>query len=90
VHEFLTRWSSAEITELMAYELVEGPIGGRRGDHQAALIASTVANALGGRRRKFTDFLFQWGKRRRARNGHELLAAAKSINAALGGTTDGG
>lgn len=92
VHEFLSRWSSAEITELMAYEKIEGPIGPLRGDYQAAMVSLTIANALGGKkRRSIEDFLIPWGRTRpRPLDGYELLARAKAINAALGGETRGG
>jgi hypothetical protein len=43
VRELLARVSSSELTELVAFELIE-PRGERRGDLRSALIASTIAN----------------------------------------------
>lgn len=59
VAEVLLRFSSAEITEWMAYDRID-PFGGFRGDVQAAVIASTIANVHRGRNspvRKIEDFL---------------------------------
>ena len=53
---------SRELTEWMAFDLVE-PIGGRRSDYQAAIIASTVANANRGKGRAMNpdDFIPEYG-----------------------------
>jgi hypothetical protein len=53
---------SRELTEWMAFDLVE-PIGGRRSDFQAAIIASTVANVNRGKGRvlKPDDFIPEYG-----------------------------
>lgn len=53
---------SRELTEWMAFDRVE-PIGGRRSDYQAAIIASTVANANRhkGRALKPDDFIPEYG-----------------------------
>jgi hypothetical protein len=53
---------SRELSEWMAFDLVE-PIGGRRSDYQAAIIASTVANANRGKGRvlQVNDFIPEYG-----------------------------
>ncbi|MFC4333859.1 phage tail assembly protein T [Salininema proteolyticum] len=80
VRELLTRLTSAEITEWMAFERINGPLGGKRHDYNAALITKTIVDANSGkkrRRRKLTDFLLQWGgKRRRPQTGSEMAAKA--------------
>lgn len=43
VRQMLESMSAQELNEWMAYDMIE-PIGNRRGDIQAALIAMTVAN----------------------------------------------
>lgn len=43
MRELLGALDSHELTEWTAFDVVE-PIGGRRGDIQAAVVASTVAN----------------------------------------------
>jgi len=88
VAEMLSRMSSAELTEWMAYEQVAGPLGPERGDQLVAMLASVVANAnrAKGRKAKPKDFLPQWD-RRREQSWQEQLAAVKQINKALHGTT---
>lgn len=81
--------SSAELTEWMAFEQVDGPLGPRRSDYHAALIATTFANgvsALGGKRgnRKIGDFLIEWDARR-PMSAEEMLRQVQSLNRALGG-----
>ncbi len=85
VAEMLRRIDSAELSEWMAYERVAGPLGGARGDQQAAVVASTVANAMRskGRAYKVDDFVPQWGPSEQSHD--DLLAKALAINAALGG-----
>lgn len=61
----LTQMGSAELAEWMAYERIAGPLGGRRGDIQAAIVAATVANAQrpkGKRALKPQDFLPVWDR----------------------------
>ena len=43
VGELLARMSSRELTEWAAYETVHGPLGPRRDDFLAALVAHTIA-----------------------------------------------
>jgi hypothetical protein len=54
--------SSRELTEWMAFDLVE-PIGGKRGDIQAAVVASTIANVNRGRSTRpyeVQDFIIEY------------------------------
>lgn len=63
VGELLERISGDELTEWMAYERIAGPIGPDRGDHQAGVIAATIANVNRKKNaRKFSprDFIPRW------------------------------
>lgn len=49
----------------MVYERLHGPLGPVRGDHQAAVISATVANAFRdkkGKAAKVSDFMPDWDK----------------------------
>lgn len=81
VGELLTRISAAELTEWVAFERIEGPIGSRRGDLQAAIVAATVANANRGKGSKPaspSDFMPDWGRQR----GTSMARWAQAVNAA--------
>lgn len=82
--------SSYELTEWMAHERINGPLGARRGDMQAATVAWVVANANRGKGKKFkiTDFLIPYDRQKRS--GRELLAAVKEMNKSMGGEYVGG
>ena len=76
--------TSRELLEWLAFHRLE-PIGGVRGDYQAALIASTIANvhrAKGRPAHKVQDFLmFDSRKRRRPDKkaaGQQLVAYLRS------------
>lgn len=87
VGELLARISSRELSEWAAFERVEGPLGGTRGDVQAAVVAATVANANRPKNKsaaKVTDFLPDWGQRRDTPD--DMWAKARALNAAMGGT----
>lgn len=67
VRDLLGRISGRELAEWIAFDQVE-PIGGLRGDYQAAVVAATVTNGLrGGKGKRFVldDFL-PFGDARRA------------------------
>lgn len=70
----------------MAYEELTGPLDDRRrGDHQASVIAATIANANRGKRSKRYrpgDFLIDWGPRRQS--WQEQLAVVEQIHQVLG------
>lgn len=86
VRELLARTSSMELSEWVAYERLTGPLDSRlRGDIAAGIVASTVANSGGGKRKaKVSDFLPTWFKRRKSVE--EIWADVLKANAALGGS----
>ena len=82
--------SSRELTSWRAYEEVCGPLGPRRGDYHAAIVAATVINMMKGkkgRRVKPEDLLPPWdGERvREEQTPEEQLRAVKAAHRALGG-----
>ncbi|WP_289009514.1 DUF4035 domain-containing protein [uncultured Thermomonospora sp.] len=86
VSELLARMPSAELTEWMAYERITGPLGGERGDIQAALISTVIANSLAGkkgRRAKLRDFLLKWD--RKPQSWRDQLAVVRQLNRMFGG-----
>lgn len=85
VAELLARTSSRELSEWMAYERVTGPLDTRlRGDMSAGIIAATVVNANGAKKKaKPSDFIPTWFKRKKTPN--EIWADIMKANAALGG-----
>jgi hypothetical protein len=88
VRELLQRVTSAEITEWMAFEKINGPLGGQRTDYAAALITKAIydVNTKKRKRRKLTDFLLKWGSgRRRPRTAAEM---SERVLAAFGFTSD--
>ncbi|WP_454333414.1 phage tail assembly protein T [Streptomyces glaucescens] len=84
--ELLARTSSREITEWMAYERVTGPLDIRlRTEISAGIVAATVANSNGSKRRaKPSDFLPTWFKRKKTVE--EIWQDVMKANTALGGT----
>lgn len=92
VAELLGRISSEELTEWMAYELAEGPLGPARGDWHAALVASNAMNIARrgkGRTAKVTDFLLKWttrGKSSSSATAASSEAMGKMLASRLGGT----
>lgn len=85
VAELELRMSSREFTEWMAYRELTGPLGRRRQDVNAALVASTVARAAGGRSRTLDDFLIKYDAAGVAQPPAEMLQVMKSITLSLGG-----
>jgi len=75
VQDLSDNLTSAELSEWMAFDLIE-PIGGRRGDVHAGIVASTVANALSGKNRRFKveDFIVFPPKSRTAQSRVKTLA----------------
>lgn len=88
VRELLARTSSRELTEWQAYEKITGPLDARlRGDISAGIIASTVANSAGSKKKlKPSDFMPTWFKRRKTPD--EIWQDVVKANAALGGAVD--
>lgn len=82
----LAGMSSRELSEWMAYERLTGPLDDRlRGEINAGMIAATVSNSAGAKRKaKVTDFLVTWFKRKRTPE--ELWQEVMKANTALGGT----
>ncbi|WP_431772178.1 phage tail assembly protein T [Streptomyces cucumeris] len=87
VRRLLAETGSRELAEWAAYERITGPLDGRRGDVQAAIVAATVANSqrTKGRPLQPKDFIPKWDKPK-AMTPEEMWAAAMQANAALGGT----
>lgn len=85
VRELLARTTSRELTEWQAYERVTGPLDARlRGDISAGIIAATVANSNGAKKKaKPADFLPTWFKRRKTPQ--EIWSEVMKANTALGG-----
>ncbi|MGH3599815.1 MAG: phage tail assembly protein T [Pseudonocardiaceae bacterium] len=82
--------SAAEVTEWQAYEQVAGPLGGERLDLLMAVLAATVANSAGSKRKmKPADFIPKWD-RSRGQTWQEQLAMVKTMNKRFGGTVKGG
>jgi hypothetical protein len=79
---------SAELAEWQAYEKLTGPLGGARGDVQAALIASVIAGvnrSKGQKAPKVADFMPRWDQAKVRKTPQELFRQAQMANAALGG-----
>lgn len=89
VGQLLATTSAQELTDWAAYEQLTGPLDLRnRGDLQAAIIASTVANAMRSKGRAFKpkDFLPDWApKQREPQSWQTQLALVEGINRAFGG-----
>lgn len=84
VREMMSRMSSRELTEWMAYERVCGPIGPSRSDVHAGIVASTVANAMKGKRGKRfepKDFIPEWDKKEQT--WEDQLAIVKRVHGSL-------
>lgn len=86
VRELLARTSSRELSEWMAYEKITGPLDDRlRRDISAGIVAATVANYGGAKKRaKPADFVPEWFKRKRTVR--EIWEQVMKANTALGGT----
>lgn len=86
VGELLSRVSSAELTEWMAFDLVD-PFGAERADLRAGIVASTIANVNRGKGKKAyspKDFMPDYrpkGTRLAAKARAALAAAAAGAEA---------
>ncbi|MBO2530966.1 MAG: hypothetical protein CW348_14160 [Thermobifida sp.] len=86
VAELLARISSRELTEWAVYERRAGPLGGRRGDIQAAIVAADVYNVNRKKGAKPVDpekLLPTWDD---YQSDDQMWAAIRQANAAMGGT----
>lgn len=89
VTELLGRMSGQELADWMAYEELRGPLGPARGDWQAAVVASTIANVNRGKRGKrvkVADLLLKWRSSRLGRqSAEEMEAVGRDLAMRLGG-----
>lgn len=91
VAEMLGRISGAELADWQAYEEVNGPLGPRRGDWHAALIASTVASTVprkGKKAPRLADFLLKWKGESRGKvaDPAAMEAIGRQLASRMGGT----
>lgn len=73
--------SSRELSEWQAYDRLE-PIGDKRGDYQAALVAMVVTSVFGGKSSKaprLEDFLLQFDAEPKREQSPETLMAAFAL-----------
>lgn len=85
--EVLDKHTSRELTEWMAFISLE-PIGYTRGDLQAGIIASTIANVnrkKGTKPFKPQDFMPQFDDYEEEQSPEEMLKTVEMLNAAFGG-----
>ncbi|NWN89181.1 MAG: hypothetical protein HLX51_11690 [Micrococcaceae bacterium] len=61
--EMLSRMSSAELTQWLAYEEVTGPLGAERDDALAALNAFYIMRALGAKKVKIDKLMPKWDRK---------------------------
>jgi hypothetical protein len=79
---------SAELAEWRAYEQLAGPMGGARGDVQAAMISAAIVavnTPKGKRPPTLSQFMPRWDRTRVKKTPEELFKQAMAANAALGG-----
>ena len=90
VRELQLRMTAREFVEWGVYYQLD-PWGGERGDLQAAIVASTVANCnrTKGRAYKLTDFMLKFGRRAKEMTVDSMHAIfkvwAKAVNKKAGG-----
>lgn len=83
----LSRMSSNELSEWVAYERVAGPLGQERDDILTALVALVIANFSGSKKRhKLDEFLPKWD--RRPQSADEQLSMVKALHVMFGGRAD--
>lgn len=88
VRRLLTETGSAELAEWRAYEQLAGPLGGARGDVNAAMVASAIVavnRGKGQRAPKLADFMPRWDRTPVRKSPEELFRAAMVANSALQG-----
>lgn len=89
VAELLSRISSRELSEWQLYDEYD-PFGNKRGDLQAAIVASTVYNMLRGKDDKVAsldDFMVKFDpeKEKNGQSWESQLAMVELLNIAFGG-----
>ncbi|MCR3732184.1 hypothetical protein FHS35_009102 [Streptomyces umbrinus] len=88
VRHLLAVTSSAELAEWRAYEQLSGPLGGARGDVNAAMISAAIVAVnrdKGKRAPTLADFMPRWDRTRVRKTPEELFKAALAANTALNG-----
>jgi hypothetical protein len=83
----LDRITSTELAEWTAYERLYGPLGQERDDNLAALVSTTIANAMRGkkgRRLRLKDFMPSWGGKEK-QSGKDQLAVLRGMVHRMGG-----
>lgn len=88
VRQLLASVSSAELAEWRAYEQLAGPLGGARGDINAALVASVIASVNRGKGQRaptIADFMPSWDRVKVRKTPEELFKQALAANTALQG-----
>ncbi|MFH8797051.1 DUF4035 domain-containing protein [Streptomyces sp. NPDC017941] len=88
MRHLLADMGAAELAEWRAYEEITGPLGGARGDINAATITRAIVAVNRGKNHKvppLADFLPRWDRTRVRKNPEDLFKAALAANTALGG-----
>lgn len=88
VRHLLAAVTAAELAEWRAYEQIAGPLGGARGDVNAALIASVIASTNRGKGQRaptVADFMPRWDRIKVKKTPEELFRQAMAANTALQG-----
>ena len=88
VRRLLAETGSAELSEWRAYEQIAGPLGGVRGDVNAAMISAAIVavnRGKGQRAPKLADFMPRWDRTKVRKSPEELFRAAMLANSALQG-----
>ena len=88
VRRLLAETGSAELSEWRAYEQIAGPLGGVRGDVNAAMISAAIVavnRGKGQRAPKLADFMPRWDRTKVRKSPEELFRAAMIANSALQG-----
>lgn len=73
IHEF-RYWQASEV--------LDGPLGGARLDHMAALIAKVFADVMSGEQNPLRNFLYEWDLEEEIEKRTEQLQAEFAENAA--------
>lgn len=88
MRHLLADMGAAELAEWAAYEQITGPLGGARGDANAAMISAVIASANRGKGQRpptLADFMPRWDRVRVRKTPEELFKQAMAANSALGG-----
>lgn len=83
VSELLSRMSSRELAEWMAYENLTGTLSQERDDLLTGIVAAITHNLWAKKPRKVTDFLPVW--HRKKKTDQEMGQLARVLNQMFGG-----